>query len=95
MILSERSARFTSRELHRSVNAWRVTSEQNRRGAIQLLKECGWIIASESGRMGGESAWIVAPQVHVMFAERAQQERKRRTEARDGMRSLRDVAGLR
>lgn len=95
MILSERSARFTSRELHRSVNAWRVTSEQNRRGAIQLLKECGWIIASESGRMGGESAWIVAPQVHVMFAERAQQERKRRAEARDGMRSLRDVAGLR
>ncbi len=95
MILSERSARFTSRELHRSVNAWRVTSEQNRRGAIQLLKECGWIIASESGRMGGESAWIVAPQVHVMFAERAQQESKRRAEARDGMRSLRDVAGLR
>lgn len=95
MILSERSARVTSRELHRSVNAWRVTSEQNRRGAIQLLKECGWIIASESGRMGGESAWIVAPQVHVMFAERAQQERKRRAEARDGMRSLRDVAGLR
>lgn len=67
MILSERSARVTSRELHRSVNAWRVTSEQNRRAAIQLLKECGWIIASESGRMGGESAWIVAPQVHVMF----------------------------
>lgn len=95
MILSERSARVTSRELHRSVNAWRVTSEQNRRAAIQLLKECGWIIASESGRMGGESAWIVAPQVHAMFAERAQQERKRRTEARDGMRSLRDVAGLR
>ncbi len=95
MILSERSARFTSRELHRSVNAWRVTSEQNRRGAIQLLKECGWIIGAESGRMGGESAWIVAPQVHVMFAERAQQERKRRAEARDGMRSLRDVAGLR
>lgn len=95
MILSERSARVTSRELHRSVNAWRVTSEQNRRASIQLLKECGWIIASESGRMGGESAWIVAPQVHVMFAERAQQERKRRAEARDGMRSLRDVAGLR
>ena len=45
--------------------------------------------------MGGESAWIVAPQVHAMFAERAQQERKRRAEARDGMRSLRDVAGLR
>lgn len=92
-ILADSLSRFNSRDLHQSMNAWRCANEQSRRGAIQLLKECGWIISSESSsRLSGESAWIVAPQVHKMFAARAQEERLRRISMASHMAELRAAA---
>lgn len=95
-ILADRMARFNSRDLHRTMNAWRASAEQNRKGAIQLLKECGWIIGAESSaRLGSEGAWIVAPQVHKMFAARAAEERARRTSMADNLAALREAARVR
>lgn len=95
-ILADRMARFNSRDLHRTMNAWRASAEQNRKGAIQLLKECGWIIGAESSaRLGSEGAWIVAPQVHKMFAARAAEERARRTSMADNLAALREAAKVR
>ena len=95
-ILADRMARFNSRDLHRTMNAWRASAEQSRKGAIQLLKECGWIIGAESSsRLGSEGAWIVAPQVHKMFAARAAEERARRTSMADNLAALREAAKVR
>lgn len=95
-ILAESISRFSSRDLHQSMNAWRCANEQARRSSIQLLKECGWIISSESSsRLSGESAWIVAPQVHKMFAERAKEERARRRSSAMHMAELREAAASR
>ncbi len=92
-ILAEKMCKFTSRDLHRSMNAWRVSSEQSRKAAVQLLRECGWIIGSESSsRLGSDGAMIVAPQVHKMFAQRAAEERARRASAATSLGELRRAA---
>ncbi len=95
-ILAEKISKFSSRDLHRTTNAWRTASEQARRAAIQLLKECGWIIGVDSSaRLSGEGAWIVAPQVHKMFSKRAEEERARRRSQWSGLEELRVAAKLR
>ena len=92
-ILARRDSRIFARDLHNSVSAWKTCSEQHRKGAIQMLKDAGWIVgADRTGFTGHESGWIINPRVHQMFADRALVEADRRVVAADTMRALKAAA---
>lgn len=92
-ILARGDTRIQARELHRSVNAWRVSGDAARKAAIQMMKDSGWIVGAEKvGVSGVESNWIVNPRVHELFAARAKEEASRRTNAADTLKALKEAA---
>ncbi|WCS26689.1 DUF3987 domain-containing protein [Methylobacterium sp. NMS14P] len=67
------------------------------RSAMRALADAGWVAVAEMGA-DGPTKWTIDPRIHVRFAERADREKARRTQAHTQMlaalsakRELRDV----
>ncbi|KQS82491.1 hypothetical protein ASG32_23295 [Methylobacterium sp. Leaf361] len=67
------------------------------RSAMRALADAGWVSVAEMGA-DGPTKWTIDPRIHVRFAERADREKARRTQAHTQMlaalsakRELRDV----
>ena len=67
------------------------------RSAMRALADAGWVAVAEMGA-DGPTKWTIDPRIHVRFAERADREKARRTQAHSQMlaalsakRELRDV----
>lgn len=96
MILAHGKTRLTARDMQQSLRAWRDAADWQRTAMVQLMTECGWLIGPDVKRRvrssGMESGWAVNPRVHVLFAERAGQERVRRSRVAQGLHELRMAA---
>lgn len=86
MVLASTEQVFTGRDMHRGSNAWRTSTEWQRKAALAALRDGGWLKETESG------AWMVSPLVRVRFGERAMEEVERRARVWGLMKELRDAA---
>lgn len=84
----------TRRDLARLSNRYRTGKEWEQDGAVRTLVDSGWLLADKATGKGFKiraDGWAVAPQVHVLFAERAAQERQRRADSHAALVELRGM----
>lgn len=77
-IIAKGIERFSESALSQGVKAWRNTAWVDRRAVLDTLDVCGWIERIRKTEVGGRTMWEVNPQVHELFAGRADAERERR-----------------
>jgi len=65
LIVDRRAERLTLREIHRAYKRWRTMDEDQRRAALALLEESGWIAPEKRKRGSGPIGWRVNPAVHA------------------------------
>lgn len=84
-ILSKGLRAISNRDLVQAYKQWRGLDDWRRQRVMQLLEDMSWVApAAEDGRPSkrGATSWIVNPQVHDAFAEKAQSEAERRDRIR-------------
>ena len=82
-ILANTLDEISNRDISQSHRPWRSMQEWQRADALMLLFEFGWIYPKYEANeldMRKAKAWVVNPQVHGVFADKAIEERKRRRE---------------
>jgi hypothetical protein len=83
-ILAKKLERVTNRDVHAGVHSMRNLGKQQTESIFQQLEAFGWLIQETDARRGRSPRWLVNPEVHRRFRERAEREvveRKRRQEA--------------
>lgn len=79
-ILAHRCSTISGRDLQRSVQSMKNMDRRNREQICQQLEALGWLMEKAKDR--GPREWHVNPRVHELFRERAEQEKRRREDAR-------------
>jgi hypothetical protein len=82
-ILAHKLEGLTNRDIQRGDRTMRGLKKQDIDGIFQQLDALGWIDRVASLNPHKAPRWVVNPQVHQHFAERAAQERKRRQHDRE------------
>lgn len=82
-ILAHRLERITNRDVQRGDRTMRSLRDHEIRSVLEQLDALGWLTRVENPRPTLPPHWLVNPAVHERFAERAEQERRRRGEARN------------
>lgn len=82
-ILSKRLESVTMRVVERHVRSFRKALKEDRLRCMEQLEVFGWIEANN--KRSDAAAWVVRPEVHTMFAEKAEMERLRRHEIRQAI----------
>lgn len=85
-ILSRKVDGITNRDIMQSYKQWRGMDDWRRQRVMQVLEDMGWVMPiSEEGKTSkrGATSWVVNPDVHTMFSEKAAQESERRTKLRE------------
>ena len=77
-ILAKERTEVTSRDVQRSSNTFKDLKRRDIDGIFEQLQALSWVEPRPSQRANGVSRWAVNPQVHTMFAERKEEEIKRR-----------------
>lgn len=80
-ILAHRAEKIRRRDLARAHDA--LGTDDAVEAVMEQLHKLGWVDQGNTSSAGGGSRWwMVNPQVHVLFAEQAEKERKDRSEKR-------------
>ena len=87
-ILSHRLERVTNRDIQRSVSTMRGLTDRETRGVFEHLEAFGWVTRVAAPRPADPPHWVVSPQVHALFSDRADKERQRRTETRETLAAI-------
>jgi hypothetical protein len=87
-ILSKKLDVLTYRDLSRSTRKLKKLDHRDARALFEQLAALGWVRVSEDKNPNKPPSCVVNPQVHVEFAERADQEAARRSETVALMQSL-------
>lgn len=82
LILAHSFERLTGADISRNIKAWRKAPRSLRDAIMDQLEIAGWIRRDPSNGRTGVGAWLVNPKVHEQFAERAQEEKRRREVAK-------------
>ena len=80
-ILAHKLDRVTNRDIQRGVKTLRDLSRRETDVIFEHLEAFGWVTQTPSPRRPADPAhWIVNPQVHALFSDRAEKERQWRSE---------------
>jgi hypothetical protein len=60
---------------------------------FEHLEAFGWLLRKPAPRPADPPHWVVNPQVHTLFADRAEQEKQRRAETRAMLAELFKASG--
>jgi hypothetical protein len=82
-ILTRKLSRITNRDLQRGSRAMRGLESAETERIFQQLEALGWLVRAPNQRWGAPTRWLVNPEVHRRFAERAEREGRRRTKERE------------
>ena len=80
-ILARRLERVTNRDVHHGNRSMRRLTRRETDGVFEQLEALGWVTPAPGPRRGVH--WIVSPEVHVRFAERAEKEAAQRRATRE------------
>jgi hypothetical protein len=80
-ILAHRLEKVTNRDVQRGDRSMRRLTRRDTDEVFEQLEALGWLTRTPGPRLAPH--WIVNPEVHVRFAERAAREEARRQAARD------------
>ncbi len=89
-ILAKQVDRLTYGSLSRSCRPCRNSGREDVIRMVEPLEIFGWLQREGSGPI--PRAWIVDPRVHELFAERAEEEKRRRAKVRELLRQLASTA---
>lgn len=84
-VLSRGLEVISNRDLVQAYKQWRGMDDWRRARVMQVLEDMAWLIpVSEEGRQTrrGATSWTINPQVHDLFASRAEEEASRRARVR-------------
>lgn len=82
-ILAKRLPQVDHRTIKRSVRSCRKLDKFSTRPLFETLAAMGWLTAvDDPDKRNGEPLWFVNPNVHLLFAERAEREEARRLQDR-------------
>jgi hypothetical protein len=81
-ILAHKKTEVKNRDVQSSVRSFRGLKDRDIRPLFEQLSALGWLKRIEGTRAGSPPHWLVNPRVHLLFAEKAQEEVRRRGEAR-------------
>jgi hypothetical protein len=80
-ILARRLERVTNRDVHRGDRTMRGLTRRETDEVFEQLEALEWLTRTQGPRQGAH--WIVNPEVHIRFAERAAKEAARRRATRE------------
>ena len=81
-ILARKLERVTSRDVQRGDRTMRALSKRDTDIVFEHLEAFGWVSRTPGARPQDPPYWVVNPQVHILFSDRAGRERQRREEIR-------------
>jgi hypothetical protein len=81
-ILAHKLERITNRDIARGDRSMRKLDRQDTDSILNRLDALGWI-SKVQGRRFSDVQWVVNPEVHRLFEERAKREIERRQRARE------------
>ena len=84
-VLAKGMTAISNRDLVQAYKQWRGLDDWRRQRVMQLLEDMAWLTpVPEEGRVSkrGATHWLVNPQVHSTFAQRAADEAERRERVR-------------
>ena len=80
-ILAKKIYKITARDIYRAYRELRNDPDAINK-AMQALTVSGWVKPTKFGKNNLPQKWLINLQVHIIFAERAKIEKKRRQEVR-------------
>jgi hypothetical protein len=81
-ILAHKLDKITNRDIQRGDRTMRGLTKRDTERVFEQLDALGWISRIESKRLGSAPQWVVNPEVHRLFQERAKKEAARRSSIR-------------
>jgi hypothetical protein len=87
-ILARKLNRITNRDIQRGDRTMRGLGRQDIENIFHQLDALGWISRTPGPRLSDPPHWIVNPEVHRLFAERAEREAARRTREREMIKAM-------
>jgi Protein of unknown function (DUF3987) len=87
-ILARKLDRITNRDMQRGVRTMRGLRRKETESIFQQLDALGWISSIQGPRRSAPSHWIVNPEVHRLFAERAAREATERAKEREMLKKI-------
>jgi hypothetical protein len=81
-ILASKLTRVTNRDVQRGNNAMRGLKRQEIENVLDQLEALGWLTRTPSPYLSKPPHWLVNPEVHRRFAERAEREAAERAKQR-------------
>jgi hypothetical protein len=81
-ILAHKLEKITNRDIQRGDRTMRGLTKRDTERVFEQLDALGWISRIESKRLGSAPQWVVNPEVHRLFQERAKKEAARRSSIR-------------
>jgi hypothetical protein len=81
-VLARKLDRITNRDVQRGDRTMRGLTRRDIERLFEQLDALGWINRIESKRFGDPPQWVVNPEVHRLFQERAKKEAARRSSIR-------------
>lgn len=81
-ILAHRKTELKNRDVQSSVRSFRGLKDRDIRPLFEQLAALGWLTRVDGMRAGSPPHWRVTPRVHTLFAEKAEEEIRRREEVR-------------
>jgi hypothetical protein len=94
-ILSRQIALLKRRDIYNGYKRWRDLEEWQQRQALALLEYSGWIradVPEEKKETREPKSWRVNAAVHVLFADKAKEEKARRVKEQRVLRELKEFA---
>jgi hypothetical protein len=87
-ILARKLSEITNRDIHRGDRSMRKLTDWDTLKIFEQLEALGWVERKLPKKPPAKIRWIVNPQVHTRFANRAKREAERRAEAHEAVASL-------
>ena len=81
-ILAHKKSELKNRDVQSSVRSCRGLKERDIRPLFEQLAALGWLVRVDGVRAGSPPHWRVNSRVHTLFAEKAEDEIRRREEVR-------------
>jgi hypothetical protein len=87
-ILANKLDKITNRDVQRGDSSMRKLTDRDTLKIFEQLEALGWVDRRPPKKPPEKLQWIVNPQVHIQFADRAKQDAERRAAAREVVRDI-------
>jgi hypothetical protein len=87
-ILAKKLTRITNRDVQHGINAFRGLERQNIESVFDQLEALGWLMRMPGSQWSKPPHWLVNPEVHRRFTERAAREATERAKQREMLQEM-------